>query len=152
MQHSRPEPHVNALEYPEVLVISPDLSLTHFLTEGLFPHGFWMSAVRSGLQALEVFRLRGFDVLIVDAAVADLPLDELVRRLRGDERAPGHADRFSVGIPVVVIAGIPQELEPYDLPDLGVDACFVAPFELEEVAQVLNTLTSNRPGSNDSDQ
>src|SRR5680860_924571 len=117
-----------ASQFPEVLVISGDLSLSQFLTEGLTGSGFWMSGVRSGLQALEVFRLRGFDSIVIDAAIADLPLDELVRRLRSAPDFEGDPVRQSTETPIVVVAGIHNELEPYDLADLGIAGLFVAPF------------------------
>jgi DNA-binding response OmpR family regulator len=131
-----------ASQYPEVLVVSGDLSLSQFLTEGLTESGFWMSVVRSGLQALEVFRLRTFDALIVDAAVSDLPMDELIRRLRSTDEAASDTPRQSAAIPIVVIAGIPDEIEPFDLQSLDLQAVFVAPFELDELASTLKSVSS----------
>jgi len=129
-----------ASQYPEVLVVSGDLSLSQFLTEGLMESGFWMSAVRSGLQALEVFRLRGFDALIIDAAISDLPLDELVRRLRSDPEDSPQISRLSAATPIVVVAGIPQELEPFDIIALDLQSVLVAPFELDDLAKVLRAI------------
>jgi DNA-binding response OmpR family regulator len=129
-----------ASQFPEVLVVSGDLSLSQFLSEGLTESGFWMSVVRSGLQALEVFRLRGFDALIIDAAVSDLPLDELVSRLRSDSSDRSESARQSAATPIVVVAGMTEELEPYDVEALGLDAVFVAPFELEDLASTLKSL------------
>jgi DNA-binding response OmpR family regulator len=126
-----------ASEFPEVLVISGDLSLTQFLTEGLGQMGFWMSAVRSGLQALEVFRLRGFDAIVIDAAVADLRLDELVRRLR-DPVDSAETVRTSIRTPVILVAGIEEELSGYEPELLNVEATLVAPFELDDLASELN--------------
>jgi DNA-binding response OmpR family regulator len=130
-----------ASQYPEVLVVSGDLSLSQFLSEGLTESGFWISIVRSGLQALEVFRLRGFDALIIDAAVSDLPLDDLIRRLRSDDVAGAGTPRQSAATPVVVIAGIAEELNPYDVQALDLQAVFVAPFELEDLASTLKSLS-----------
>jgi DNA-binding response OmpR family regulator len=129
-----------ASQFREVLVVSGDLSLSQFLSEGLTESGFWMSVVRSGLQALEVFRLRGFDALIIDAAVSDLPMDELIRRLRSDPDKGSESTRQSVTTPMVVIAGMTGELEPYDIDALDLHAVFVAPFELEDLASSLKSL------------
>ena len=129
-----------ASQYLEVLVVSGDLSLSQFLTDGLMESGFWMSAVRSGLQALEVFRLRGFDWLIIDAAISDLPLDELILRLRSDSEDSSEISRQSAATPIVVVAGIPQELEPFDTSSLDLAAVLVAPFELDELASILRAI------------
>ena len=72
----------SALQMPEILVISGDIGLSHFLTEGLLLEGFWTSSVAGGFQALEVFRLRQFDLVLLDATIGDIGPAELVRRLR----------------------------------------------------------------------
>lgn len=133
-----------ASQYPEVLVVSGDLSLSQFLCEGLTGSGFWMSVVRSGLQALEVFRLRGFDALIIDAAITDLPLDELIRRLRSDPDDSSEMARLSVVTPIVVVAGIDAELEPYDIGAIDLAAVLVAPFELDDLAAILRPLRKDQ--------
>lgn len=129
-----------ASQYPEVLVVSADLSLSQFLSEGLTESGFWMSTVRSGLQALEVFRLRGFDSLIIDAAISDLPLDELIHRLRSDQDVSSEWSRQSATTPIIVIAGITEELEPYDIESLELLGVLIAPFELDELASILRSV------------
>lgn len=135
-------PGTNAADYPEVLLVSADLGLTRFLSEGLLPEGFWTSEVRSGLQALEVFRLRTFDIVLVDAALSDLPVDALVARLRQSHDASGNEVRQSGSVPIVLIAGMAQELEPYDLGAIGPAGVFVAPFELSDLVVRLRDLTS----------
>lgn len=134
----------NASEFPEVLIVSADLGLTRFLTEGLLPEGFWPSAVRSGLQALEVFRLRTFDAVLIDAALSDLPVDVLVDRLRETHDAAGEEVRHTASTSMLLIAGIPQELEPYHLETMAPDALFVAPFELEDLVERLRQITRKR--------
>ena len=52
-------------ERPHVLIVSDDPDLAEFLVEGLPLGGFWTSAIANGLQALEVFRLRQFDLIVV---------------------------------------------------------------------------------------
>ncbi len=131
-----------ASEFPEILVISSDISLTQFLTEGLGQSGFWVSAVRSGLQALEVFRLRSFDAIVLDAAIADLALNELIARLH-DPAALNGVGRHSKATPIVLVAGMPSELEDYDLTGLSIARILVAPFDLEDLASELSARTSD---------
>ena len=61
----------SALERPHLAIVTDDLSLSHFLTEGLLYDGFWTSAIGSGLQFLEVLRLRTFDAVLLDAGLGD---------------------------------------------------------------------------------
>lgn len=67
---------------PHVLVVTDHQDLALFLQEGLLYGGFWVSVVASAIQTLEVLRLRGFDLIIVDGGLASLGADELIRRLR----------------------------------------------------------------------
>src|SRR5919112_1711088 len=61
-----------ALQRPHVLIVSDDSELTTFLGEGLVYAGFWTSIIANGVQALEVFRLRSFDVMLLDAALSGI--------------------------------------------------------------------------------
>lgn len=72
----------SALHRPHVLVVTDDEGLRDFLAEGLVIGGFWVSIVASALQTLEVFRLRTFDLAIVDLQLGGMSAFELVRRLR----------------------------------------------------------------------
>ena len=91
-----------ALQRPHVLIVSDDPELTAFLGEGLVYAGFWTSAIASAVQALEVFRLRSFDVMVLDAALGGIGALELLRRLRGRSDRATTAERTD--IPIFVIA------------------------------------------------
>ena len=132
----------HASNYPEILIVTADIGLTRFLSEGLLPEGFWPSAVRSGLQALEVFRLRTFDAVIVDASLSDLPVDAFVERLRQSYDVSGAEVRQTQNVRLLIVAGIPQELEPYDMAGIRPDAIFVAPFELSDLVDELRRLSA----------
>jgi two-component system phosphate regulon response regulator PhoB len=127
----------SATERPHVLIVSDDPELGAFLAEGLRYGGFWTSTIASALQTLEVFRLRSFDLVLVDAALAGLGAIELVRRLRGrSDRAGTGAPRTDV--PVLLVAGGPGEVEPAAAAAAGADGVVAAPIELAELAQRLH--------------
>ena len=67
---------------PHVLIVSDDLDLSQFLRDGLTIAGFWTSVVASALQTLELFRLRTFDLMLLDALLEGLGFEELLQRLR----------------------------------------------------------------------
>jgi two-component system phosphate regulon response regulator PhoB len=126
-----------ALQRPHVLIVSDDPELTAFLGEGLVYAGFWTSAIASAVQALEVFRLRSFDVLVLDAALGGIGAIELLRRLRGRSDRATAAERTD--IPIVVIAASNDELDPVLAEQTGADSVILAPIELEVLATALGS-------------
>jgi DNA-binding response OmpR family regulator len=121
-----------ALQRPHVLIVSDDRDLTDFLSEGLVYAGFWTSAIASALQALEVFRLRSFDVMVLDAALGGIGSVEFLRRLRGRSDRATATERTD--IPILVIAASNNELDAAAAERAGADRVIEAPFELEELA------------------
>src|ERR687890_278197 len=121
-----------ALQRPHVLIVSDDSELTEFLGEGLVYAGFWTSTIANAVQALEVFRLRSFDVMVLDAALGGVGAIELLRRLRGRSDRATTAERTD--IPTLVIAASHDELDPVLAEQVGADRVVLAPIELEQLA------------------
>ncbi len=121
-----------ALQRPHVLIVSDDPELAAFLGEGLVYAGFWTSAIASAVQALEVFRLRSFDVMLLDAALGGIGALELLRRLRGRSDRATPTERTD--IPILVIAASSSELDPDVAERAGADGVILAPIELERLA------------------
>lgn len=121
---------------PHVLIVSDDPNLSGFLTEGLTMAGLWTSVVASPFQALEVFRLRGFDAVLLDAAIGGFGAVELLRRLRSTTD-PGGDRRPRADVPIFALAGSITEIDPGSAADAGANGVFVAPFELEDLASAL---------------
>ena len=122
----------SALQRPHVLIVSDDPELSDFLGEGLVYAGLWTSAIASALQTLEVFRLRSFDIMLLDAALGGIGALELLRRLRG------HSDRATASertdIPILLIAASADEIDPRAALAAGAERVIQAPIELEELA------------------
>ena len=123
-------------ERPHVLIVTDDPSLSQFLEQGLMMGGFWTSVIAHGLQVLEVFRLRRFDLVIIDRDLGTFDAVELMERLRGvSDRGDGTA---RTSAPIVVMAsgnaGVTPELEE----KLRIAAVLEAPVELEDVVQTLH--------------
>lgn len=126
-------------ERPHVLIISDDPSLAQFLNEGLPLGGFWTTVIASGLQALEVFRLRRFDVIVIDWELRSFNALELIRRLRGiSQRAEASSARTNA--PIAVIAEHPVNLQPDETNRLEIDRMLHAPLELDEVVAELHSM------------
>jgi DNA-binding response OmpR family regulator len=131
----------SALERPHVLIVTDDVDLSSFLAEGLVYGGFWTSTVASGIQTIEVFRLRTFDLVLVDAALGDLDAIELVRRLRGRSDRGGGMARTDV--PILLVAASPDELDPGGANAAGADGALVAPLDLEELIPRLHQVVAD---------
>jgi len=124
----------SAFNRPHLLIISDDTGLSSFLGEGLMIAGFWTSTVASALQAIEVFRLRTFDLIIVDAALDGLGSGEFLRRLRAVQRATGNplSNR-----PALVIAASTEEMTDVEALEAGANQIVFAPFDIDEIAMLL---------------
>jgi CheY-like chemotaxis protein len=123
----------SATQRPHVLIVSDDQDLSEFLSEGLTVGGFWTSVIASGIQALEVFRLRTFDLVLVDAALKGLGPLEVIRRLR----RPGEEDAPRTDIPILVIAGGLDEIDAHGVQQVGADGLLLPPIELEALIPAL---------------
>jgi len=126
-----------ALQRPHVLIVSDDPELTAFLGEGLVYAGLWTSAIASAVQALEVFRLRSFDVMLLDAALGGVGAIELLRRLRGRSDRATTIERTD--IPILLIAASSDEIDPVLAKQTGADGVILAPIELEQLATSLGS-------------
>jgi CheY-like chemotaxis protein len=126
-------------ERPHVLIVSDDPSLAGFLNEGLPLGGFWTTVIASGLQALEVFRLRQFDIIAIDWGLRSFNALELIRRLRGmSSRSDGAPARTTA--PIVVISEQPANLDTGDCDRLQVSRLFSAPLELDDLVPELHAV------------
>jgi CheY-like chemotaxis protein len=127
-------------ERPHVLIVSDDRSLSTFLSEGLPLGGFWTSVIASGLQALEVFRLRQFDLVVIDWSLQSFGALEFLRRLRGESTRDASAAPRTLA-PVILISDAPiDSLAAADQKKLGVEALLHAPLEIDEVARALHAV------------
>lgn len=132
----------DAWRRPHALIVSDDPGLAQFLGEGLVIGGFWTSVIASGLQTLEVFRLRTFDLAVIDSALSGLGAGELIRRLRRPRPGSPTAD-----LPIVLIA---EQHEAATARELLVDLVLTPPIDLEhlvpELFKVVRDWRSANPG------
>lgn len=123
---------------PHVLIVCDDPSLSEFLSEGLPLGGFWTSVIASGLQAIEVFRLRQFDMVLLDTGLTSFSWIELVRRLRGTSSRTPNGDVRTTA-PIVLVTDEIIELPDSERLSLGIEDVLTAPFELDELARALHS-------------
>lgn len=126
-------------ERPHVLIVSDDPSLAQFLSEGLPLGGFWTTVIASGLQALEVFRLRQFDIIAIDWDLRSFNALEMIRRLRGLSSRSGASEARTTA-PIVVISDHPVDVDPIEMAHLDIGRMLHAPLELDELVPELHAL------------
>src|SRR5690606_34720737 len=95
--------------------------------------------IASALQALEVFRLRQFDIIAIDWELRSFNALALVRRLRGMSSRSGGA-RGRTSAPIVAISEKPVELDPGESARLEISRLLVAPLELDELVPELHAV------------
>lgn len=120
---------------PHVLIVTDDADLRDFLQEGLLFGGFWVSIIASGVQALEVFRLRTFDLVLIDNALAGFDAVELIRRLRlpdGTDLGP------RTDVPIVTVAD--DAAAARTGVEAGADEALLPPIEIEELVPELHRI------------
>ncbi len=122
---------------PHVLVVTDDAELATFLSEGLPLGGFWVSVIASGLQALEVFRLRQFDLVLLDAEMRNFNAAEFLRRLRGLSTLDSSGTSRTVAPVVVISSGALSDTTYADV-RMGIIARLRAPLELDELVRELH--------------
>jgi DNA-binding response OmpR family regulator len=126
-------------ERPHVLIVTDDPSLVEFLGEGLVMGGFWTSVIGHGLQVLEVFRLRTFDLIVIDRDLGTFDAIELIERLRGSSTQTT-AGELRTDKPIVVISTDDPNLTPEDRERLGIASILQAPIELEDIVRELHAV------------
>lgn len=124
---------------PHVLIVCDDPSLTGFLNDGLPLGGFWTSVIASGLQAIEVFRLRQFDIVLIDAGLTSFSPLELMRRLRGKSSRSGAGEERTAA-PIVIVSDGNNDFASNQVEDLGVELMVTAPLELDDLVRSLHTV------------
>ena len=142
----------SATERPHILIVSDDPDLSEFLGEGLMLGGFWTSSVASAIQTLEVFRLRTFDLVLVDASLTAMGSVELLRRLRATE----DGERPRTDLPVLIVAGSREEIDERVAMAAGAEGVYYPPLELEDLVPALYAVVddwrSRHPGRPYADQ
>lgn len=100
-----------------ILIVEDDPSLLAILQAAIAYGGFNAESVASGARALETFRARSFDAVLMDLGLPDMDGGELLRSLRS-----------FTDVPVIVVSGRGSERDKIDALDLGADDYVAKPF------------------------
>ena len=126
---------------PHLLIVTADRELGSFLAEGLLFGGFWTSVIASAIQTLEVLRLRGFDLVIVDDGIPGLDAFELARRLHDESDSnDGRSLRFDA--PLILISDRTPASQERTARDVGYTEVLYPPLDLETLVGRLHDVVS----------
>jgi DNA-binding response OmpR family regulator len=109
---------------PSVLVVEDDPALLELLAEELQDAGFTPTLCTRGQPALATLAAQGFDLLLLDQRLPDLPgiaLCQAARAWYGD-------------VPVVILLMADEHVSQWITAlELGADDCVGKPFDIEEL-------------------
>jgi DNA-binding response OmpR family regulator len=109
-------------ERKTILVVDDDEDVLALLGFALEEEGFSFDGAENGLAALQKVRERTPDLIILDLNMPSMGGEELLYALRAQAAMPG--------VPVIVITATSDALRPTDL---GVEAVFAKPFDVNKL-------------------
>jgi two-component system, OmpR family, response regulator len=118
-----------------VLIVEDEPSLAELLTSVLGGHGWLVSAVRTGLEAIDAARSSEFDAVLLDLGLSDLDGLEVLARLRAHDPS----------LAVVILTARDGAEERTAATLGGADDYITKPFGLDDVLERL-TIAMRRHG------
>src|SRR5262245_58314539 len=113
---------------PNILVVDPDEGFGYMLKEGLQNTGQYSATwVHTGSDALQAVIERGFDLVIIDIAVSDMPPPKLVQAIRDAKN----------GIKIMMIPMMGQDL-PDRLKKLEINGVLPKPFFVGDLPNLID--------------
>ena len=129
-----------------VLIVEDHESTRRFLADNLAADGYELIEAGNAAEAHRQMQTRFPDLAIVDLELPDLDGLELLRTVRGSDRAAGQVDP---DLPLLVLTGRSGELDRLRAFDRGADDYVSKPFNYQELHARVDALlrrTRRRPG------
>ena len=115
-----------------ILVIEDSEFICAVLKNELAAHGFEVSAVHDGRKGLLRARRRGFDLIILDLILPELPGEEVCRQLKKDARTEK--------IPILMLTGKGTDADRVLGRVIGADAYIPKPFDPAHLVKTVSAL------------
>ncbi|MGH7312948.1 MAG: response regulator [Candidatus Rokuibacteriota bacterium] len=122
---------------PHVLVIEDEPTLLELLVLAIESHGYEVTGVPRASQALDVVDRLHPELIVLDVVMPPKELDG-IQFLFSLRKNPMTAD-----IPVIVVSGLANVINPHTAKHLGVRGLHLKPFETRELLAQIDTLLSN---------
>jgi len=132
--HSHPPVAVGELEREKprrILIVEDNEANTFFLMKTLEKRGHEVLCAADGEAALELWRSRPFDCILMDIQMPLLGGDEAVRVIRKEESAA------TVHVPIIALTACSLEGDREHFLAIGFDGYLSKPFRIEELIEQL---------------
>jgi len=115
-----------------ILLVDDELQIIDVQKQILEKLGYTVTAITSGLEALEVFQSdqNSFDMIITDMTMPKMTGDKLIQQIK----------KIRPDIPVVLCTGFSKQIDKAKASDLGIDAFILKPVDKTELAETLRKL------------
>ena len=125
---------MSGFEIPNVLVIEDEPSILSLLVEAIRHRGYYVTGVPRAAQALDLVDKLRPDLILLDLVMPPRELDgiQFLFRLR---KNPVAAD-----IPVMVVSGLANVINPHTAKHLGVRSLHLKPFQTQDLLAQIDTV------------
>ena len=120
-----------------ILVVDDEPEIRRALRANLVGHGFEVTAVGSGTEALAEFERARPDLVLLDLGLPDLPGLEVCRRLRAE----------GLEAPIIILSVLDQEEQKVLALDEGADDYLTKPFGMNELQARIRAALRRAGGS-----
>jgi two-component system KDP operon response regulator KdpE len=107
---------------PRILVVDDEESIRRFLRATLVGHGYDVTDVATGTEALHALQQNGVQLVVLDLGLPDISGREVLLQLR-----------LRSSLPVVILSAIRREEEKVAALDAGADDYLTKPFSVQEL-------------------
>lgn len=124
------------IDLPErvrVLLVEDEESFVDALTIGLSREGFDVGIARDGVEALNLFAARHFDLVLLDLMLPKMSGLDVCRSIRG-----------SSDVPIIIVSAKGEEVDMVLMLELGADDYVTKPYRLRELVARMRAVLRRR--------
>jgi GAF domain-containing protein/ActR/RegA family two-component response regulator/anti-sigma regulatory factor (Ser/Thr protein kinase) len=117
-------------EQSRVLIIEDEKNIREVLDETLSAEGYEVTCAATGMEGIELFKKKEFDLVITDLGIPNMSGWEVADQIKS----------INPSTPVVLSTGWRLKLDPVKMKSQNVDRVIKKPFNLEQVLEVVSDL------------
>ena len=120
---------------PLDVLVADDVEINRAIVQAILePHGYQVTCVENGLKALEVFKTKCFDVVLMDVQMPEMDGLQATRAIRDYEQAMGR----NTPVPIVAMTAFAGNEDRQVCLDAGMNEYLTKPIKPDQLLQLLN--------------
>jgi two-component system, sensor histidine kinase len=120
---------------PLTVLVADDVEINRAIVQAILePHGYQITSAENGLMALEEYKSKRFDIVLMDVQMPQMDGLQAARAIRDYERAMGQ----SVPTPIVAMTAFAGNEDRQVCLDAGMDDYLTKPIKPARLLQLLN--------------